>query len=68
MLQTRGERTKGFSETSSFLNCESEDCYPAHPGTNGAEITHADVAELTNVECTFHITHPAAHRCNSISR
>lgn len=67
VLQSRGERTKGFSETGSSLNYESQDRHPAHPGANEAEKTHAGVPELMNVESPFHIIHPAAHRCNSIS-
>lgn len=65
--QSGGERTKGFSETSSVFKCGSPDCHPAHPGVNEAEITHADVLELTIAECMFHVTHPALQRCNSIS-
>lgn len=68
MLQRRGEnnkkkkikKKKGFSETSSFLNCESQGCHPAHPGVNEAEGTHADVPELTNAECTFQRNSPGS--------
>lgn len=60
VVQSRGEQTKGFSVTSSFLKCESQGHHPAHPGVNEAEGTHTDAPERTNAGCTFHVTHLAA--------